>query len=603
MKRLPWKNKYFIIVLSLLAAIGIKYCLNTGEASLAYANSAMSFLVFVGLSLLLRKFSGGKAIDKTEDILNPCFVFAFCFWGSMAAGASLESYGKVNFDDWRIWLSVLAVASATAPVLGWMVKCLEAYGKSKREFSGLSGREERVGAQRYFFFLCGIFFLAYMLPFLASFPGFFAYDAETEVYMVFTDKYSAHHPMLHVILLGWIIRALYHVTKSYNAGIACYTLFQMAVLSACFAYMMSYLYKIGVKRWIRIMGIGFLALFPTVSMFVCCSTKDSIFSGGVVLFTTLLLEMARDPEAFWQRKSKRVCFAVSIFLILSFRNNGIYALVVFLIPFVMLYRKYWKKWSLTILTAFLLFGVSTGVLGSLFHFAQGELAEMLCVPMQQLARTYDQAADSFTEQERETLFSLMPESILEKYNPKLADNVKVNFLEDNFKSDPGRYISLWVAMGLRHPEIYINSFLVNTYGYWYPDTVPDGYKGKTISNLVYGDSSYFAFETERPGERVHLLPALENFYKKCSLEIYQQRIPVVSMLFSMGFWHWCYAFLALYLILTGHVRQAFAFAPIGLIYLTVLLGPIALVRYVLYFFFLAPLLPALFFDTEKHEIS
>lgn len=102
MKRLPWKNKYFIIVLSLLAAIGIKYCLNTGEASLAYANSAISFLVFVGLSLLLRKFSGGKAIDKTEDILNPCFVFAFCFWGSMAAGASLESYGKVNFDDWRI---------------------------------------------------------------------------------------------------------------------------------------------------------------------------------------------------------------------------------------------------------------------------------------------------------------------------------------------------------------------------------------------------------------------------------------------------------------------------------------------------------------------
>lgn len=197
----------------------------------------------------------------------------------------------------------------------------------------------------------------------------------------------------------------------------------------------------------------------------------------------------------------------------------------------------------------------------------------------------------------------MPEAILENYNPKLADNVKVNFLEDNFKSDPGKYISLWAAMGLRHPQIYINSFLINTYGYWYPDTIPDGYRGKTINKLVYGDSSYFAFETERPGERIHLLPGLEEFYRKCSLEIYQQRLPVLSMLFSMGFWHWCYAFLAFYLMLTGHGRQAFVLLPTGLIYLTVLLGPIALVRYVLYFFFLAPLLPALLLDTGKCEIS
>ncbi|MDE7353119.1 MAG: hypothetical protein K2O06_08715 [Acetatifactor sp.] len=514
----------------------------------------------------------------------------------MAAGASLDNCGEVDFADWRRWLAVLLIALTTAPILGWTIKSIETYGNRQKEFSDL--REKHIEGRRYFFCVWGILFLAYMLPFLASFPGFFTYDAETEVYMVFTNKYSAHHPVLHVLLLGWAIRAVYYVTKSYNAGIACYTLLQMAALSACFAYMMNFLYTIGVKRWVRNIGICFLALFPTVSMFVCCSTKDSIFSGGVVLFTTILLDMARDMEAFWQRKGKKICFGLAIFLILSFRNNGIYALVLFFIVFAVVYKKIWKKWLIPVLMAFLVFGITTGVLGRAFHFIPGELAEMLCVPMQQLARTYAQAEDSFTEQERETLFTLLPELILEKYNPKLADNVKVNFLEDNFKSDPGKYISLWAALGLRHPDIYINSFLINTFGYWYPDTVPDGYRGKTISSLKYEDSSYFAFETERPGERVHLLPVLENFYKKCSLEIYQQKVPVVSMLFSMGFWHWCYAFLILYLVLTSHRKQAFAFVFMGLIYLTVLLGPIALVRYVLYFFFLVPLLLALLFDTE-----
>lgn len=602
MRRLPWGNTSFIMALGLLAAMGIKYCVNTGEAWIVYANSVMSFFYFVMIAFALKRiFAGGGNASRIGDILNPCFAFSFCFWGSMAAGASLERCGQVDFADWKLWLSSLVVALATAPMLAWTIKSLESC-QSRKKCLADSGKE-CVKGKKYFFCLWGILFLAYMSPFLASFPGFFTYDAETEVYMVFTGKYSAHHPVLHVILLGWIIRAVHYITKSYNVGIACYILFQMAVMSACFSYMMSFLYKIGVRRLIRIISICFLALFPTVSMFVCCSTKDSMFSGGVVLFTTLLLEMGRDSEAFWQKKSKRICFAAAVFLILAFRNNGLYALAVFFILFAMLYRKYWKKWILTIMAAFFIFGVSTGLLGKVFHFMPGELAEMLCVPMQQLARTYAQAPDSFTEQEKETLFTLLPEPILKKYNPKLADNVKVNFLEDNFKNDPGKYISLWASMGIKHPDIYVNSFLANTYGYWYPDTVPDGYSGKTISSLVYGDSSYFAFETERPGERIHLLPRLENFYRKCSLEIYQQKLPVVSMLFSMGFWHWCYAFLAIYLILTGNGRQAFAFAPTGLIYLTVLLGPIALVRYVLYFFFLVPLLPALIFDTGKFKIS
>lgn len=597
MKRLPWNSSYFLFILSLLATIGLVYCINLPGTSLTYTNSMAAFLLWAGWVYILRRLVSGAYWKKVKELLNPCFVFSFCFVGSMAAGVQLDRMGAVDFGQWRCYAAVLLCSAAAAPILAWLISEIEEYGRRTGNAGAQMKKQEPVvNRKKYFLIVWGILFLAYVPVFLASYPGFFTYDAETESYMVFTEKYSAHHPVLHVLLLGWIIRIMYSLTRSYNAGIAIYTLLQMAVLSACFAYMMSFLRSIGVKRFLCNLGLVFLALFPTVSMFVCCSTKDGLFSGGVVLLTTLLLELGRDGEDFWSKKGKRRCFLLSLLLILFFRNNGIYALVVFLTIFAIFYRKTWRRWLPLVFASFLIFGVTVGALKQAFHFEEGSVAEMLCVPMQQLARVHAQAKESFTEEDLETLYSLIPEVILEDYNPKLADNVKVNFLTDRFKAEPGKYISLWFRTGLQHFDIYVNSFLANTYGYWYPDTVPDGYRGRWITDREYKDSSYFAFVTERPGERVHLLPALEEFYRKISLEIYQQRLPVISMLFSMGFWHWSYAFLAFYLVVTGYKRQALALTITGLLYLTVLLGPIALVRYVLYLFFMAPLVLALLFD-------
>lgn len=444
----------------------------------------------------------------------------------------------------------------------------------------------------------GVLFLAYIPTLLASFPGFFTYDAEWTAYVVFTEKYSAHMPVVYVIFLGWLLRIVYRVTQSYNAGIALYIIFQMLVLSGIFAYMLSFLRRIGVKNWICNLGTAFLALSPTVSMFVCCSTKEGFFAGGVIFLTTLLLELARDEEQFWQSKQKKICFIAACLLILFFRKDGIYALTIFLVLFAISHRKCWKQWCISVVSIFLIYVVTTQGLMLAFDFTKSPLGEMLCVPMQQLARAYTEEKDSFTEEDLETLFSMIPQVILENYNPKLADNVKINFLEDNFKADPGKYISLWFRTGKTHFDVYVNSFLMNTYGYWYPDTVLDGYRGKHTADVEYGDSSYFAFSTENPGVRVHLLPFLERFYERISLEIYQQKVPIISMLFSIGFWHWVYLFTAMSLFVKGYRKQVFALIPMGLEYLIILLGPIVLVRYVLYLFFGVPLVLALLFDAE-----
>ena len=594
MKSLPWKNFFFILFVSLLAAINMKYCLNMEEASLVYSNSIVSFAVWIGICFGLWKIVKDKDWSRYLEIIRPCFIFSLCFVGSMIAGVKLDRQGAITFDDWRMYVAAVCVSLALAPVLAWGVRKLERYNSECRQID-LSAC---VADKKVFFIVWGVFVLAYIPVFIASFPGFFVYDAEVEVNMVFTETYSAHHPVFHVLLLGWIIRIMYKLTKSYNAGIAVYTFCQMLFISGCFSYTICFLKRIGVKRWICNTGIIFLALFPTVSMFVCCSTKDGIFCGGVLLLCTLLLEMARDSEAFWKQKCKRICFVFAILIILFFRNNGLYAFVVFLIPFALIYKKDWRKWIMPVIVSFLLFTTTTEILKFGFHFEEGEIAEMLCVPMQQLARVHAEKKESFTRDELDTLYSLIPEDILNNYRPKLADDVKVGFNEENLKESPWKYISLWVEKGIKYPDIYINSFLINTYGYWYPDTVLDAYRGRKISELVYEDSSYFGFETERPGTRIHLLPPLERFYKKISLEIYQQKLPVISMFFSIGFWNWCYIFLIFYMLIARHKKQVCALAIMEILYLTVLLGPVALVRYVLYFFYAMPIALALLFDTR-----
>ena len=592
MKRLPWKNIYFLIVLTLLGVIGMQYCIGLRAGSLNYTNSIWTFLLWVVLLYHLRKLVMGDIWEKIEPLLIPGFIFGLCFTGAMSAGTQLDATGAVHFADGWSYGAVLMAAMTAAPFLGGVVIRLSEFGRQN------VGKCLAPGRKRTLLLTWAVLFLAYIPTFLASFPGFFTYDAEWTVYIVTTEHYLAHMPVVYVVLFGWFIRIVFSITHSYNAAIAIYILGQMLFISACFAYMLSFLRSIGVKRWICNLGTAFLALSPTVSMFVCCSTKEGLFAGGVILMVTLLLDLARDEERFWQSGQKKACFIGAALLTLFFRKDGIYGLTVFLFCFAVVYRKSWRKWLLSVLSIFLVYVVTTQGLMTAFHFEKGPVREMLCVPMQQLARTYTEAKADFSEEDLETLYSLIPEVFLKNYNPKLADDVKVNFMEDNFKAEPGKYISLWFRTGIAHPDIYLNSFLVNTYGYWYPNTYPDGYRGKFLGDGVYEDSSYFAFITEKPGVRMHLLPVLERFYEKVSLEIYQQKVPVLSMIFSIGFWHWIYFFTALYLLIRGYRRQALALMPMGLMYLIMLLGPIVLIRYVLYLFFGVPIVLALLLDAE-----
>lgn len=134
----------------------------------------------------------------------------------------------------------------------------------------------------------------------------------------------------------------------------------------------------------------------------------------------------------------------------------------------------------------------------------------------------------------------------------------------------------------------MDSFLENTIAYWYPNTIVDGY---TKDNILYTtETAYFSAMCEPPGTMESKNLFLNWIYYLISRETVIQQIPVLSMLFSLGAMVWLLFVGIWYSVYKKRKEICVSLSIITLLWLTVLLGPIVLVRYVLILFFAFPLI-------------
>ena len=604
---------------SLLLTFAIAFCgvvflpqmLLAEGRGLGFSNSFLSVAVFL-LAFPAIRHTVEQVLSKTGEVTKVrgvlSLLLSFSFVLACTFGSRLEADGYLLLTDWRLWLSLPFLTLFFAALLERLYGLLEermagdgakaAGGARAEEQEGAAARKAglfsrweglSVGKRRLLVFL--FFLIVWGIVLLAVWPGFFVYDAQEELNQVAQRRFTTHHPLLHVLLLGGIISAGNKLFGSYNAGIACYMIFQMTVLALCFTWVTDFLRKKGAPVWLRVAGTLYFAFFPVIQMYVLCSAKDTLYSAAMLAVILLLVQMAEEREAFFSTKKNVAALAGALCLMALMRHNGLYILIL-LIPAMaaLAGRKQWMRAALAGLCALILtLGVSAG-LKTVFHAEDSENQEMLTVPIQQLARTWTLSPEVFTEEEEEVLFSFLPREALKRYTPKLSDNVKISFNNAAYAQDSSAFRRLWLSIGGKAPASYLNAWLLTSYGFWYPDAVLDGYQGNTVFTFTYGESSYFGYETELPGQRHSFIPWLDALFEKMSLELFQQRVPVVSMLFSPGFLFWVYAAGIVFLVRCGRFRQAAAFLPAGLNWLTVLLGPTSLVRYVLIFWFALPAL-------------
>lgn len=583
------KTRLAAAAIALFSAVSLPELIDTATAVPAATNTIWSAAVFAALYMLqCIAVPAWQMAEKPRKIR--CAVFSAFFSAAMICGRQLDVYGQLVPGRLGAWaaFAVMTVSFSTAVCL--MTEQINRNGYFRWKDIVLPDATEKLSESRRFFTDMAVMLICWLPVLLAVYPGFFVYDAQDEYVEVVSRSFTTHHPLLHVLLLGGTICAVHKVTGSFNAGICCYVVIQMAVMSAIFAYTLRFIRRRSEGRNLSAAALLWFALFPVNVMYVLCTTKDTLFSGFLLLTAVLLMEIKDDRDAGTLRR-KTAAFFISALLMMLMRHNGVYAFAAS-IPFIVICEKKNRKNILTacagaLAAAVLCTAALTAVCGA---GGKTDHQEMLTVPIQQLTRTYKVYHGEMSGDELEKLYEILPEEALSHYSPVVSDNVKAGFNNDSYEKDPGRYIKLWAQLGLRHPMSYLNAWLMTSYGYWYPDSVNNTYKGHTVYSYTYDESSYFGFETEPPGTRYSLIPFLESWYRDMSLTLCQQRVPVISMLFSPGFMCWVYAFVFLLFLISGKGNDMIPFILFFMVWLTVLLGPGCLNRYVAYDWMGLPLL-------------
>ena len=602
-KHREWKRRLLAALLSFAGVCALSRMLKTGGDAIAFTNSIFSVLTFLALYLLMEKILKASFRGKKRRWILPGLfgtAFSFC----MITGVQLDTRESVPFTDPLMWLAILAGAVVMTLSVRYFWDLIDGKQRERAVSRQREGEATDQGEKRWntfsgWFLPSALIFVMYLPVFLAVYPGFFVYDAQDELMQVVTRSFSTHHPLVHVLMLGGIIQAVYKLTGSYNAGIACYTVFQMLVMAGIFGWCIRKLEKWGVGKGYRILTTLYFGLCPVLVMFSLCSAKDGLFAGMLLIMTILLTELFKAPEEFWKQKGKLLLLLAASLGMMLLRHNGFYAFAVFSVLTVIYLKKDRKKAALYfggILATYLV--VSAGLTGILRADAS-ENQEMLTVPISQMARVYQNRKEELPPEEKELLYQYLPQEALEHYTPKVSDGVKVHFNNQAYEADRGSFLKLWLKWGTENPFTYLNAWFMTSYGFWYPDTVIDVYRGNTVFTYTYEDSSYFGYEVEQPGTRQSKLPWLSEIYRRMSLEIFQQRIPVVSMLFSPGFLFWMSAFILCFWGYHGRWKKVMALMPVMLCWLTVLLGPTYLTRYVVYLWAVLPVILAEF-DNCRH---
>lgn len=571
----------------------------TARSRVSASNSFLSFLFCVFSVIIFEKIS--VKIEKRGAWKQAIsVVVSFLFSTALTVGKRLETVENFNVTEWKAWIVIGILTIYFVPLISYVWERIDRVQIRDLQKVGKTSSSDVEPARKNSFLTSSflrnwlIIFLCWLPVFLAFYPGAFVYDAQDEYVQVATRQFTTHHPLMHVLLLGGMVCAGNKFGGSYNIGIAMYTLFQMILLSGVFSYTTEYIKT--KRKGLEKTCVIFYGFFPVISMYAVCSAKDGLFTAAFLVVIVKMLQFFENPKRFMENKGNRTASILAATAMMLLRNNGMYAYLVW-IPIViagMLLLKKEKKDYMEItgvmIGSVVCFLLCSKLLTVVTGASDSESQEIMTVPIQQMVRTYVYSPEVYSEEEKQILFEMIPEEDMDLYNPRLSDLVKSKFNNQNFNEDKGKYLGLWAKIGLRKPLVYLNAWLMTSYGYWYPDTVINVYGGNTVHTFTYQDSSYFGFETENPGVRESKFPWLEEQFRRMSLELYQQQVPGISMLFSPGFLFWCFVFCAGFLLWKQKWNKVVPFAGIFLLWLTVVLGPTYLVRYVLILWFAIPVI-------------
>jgi len=278
----------------------------------------------------------------------------------------------------------------------------------------------------------------------------------------------------------------------------------------------------------------------------------------------------------------------------------VFAYVLALLSVLVLCRKQLKRAALVILAALVLcLGVPKGIELSL-GASKTPGSELMSIPCQQLMRTAARAELSQAEyDEIAPWFS----GAIHRYRENCADPAKGgNFDYARFKREPVDFLRLYVKHAIKHPRIYVEAFLENSIGLWYPG---DTSHAHTLSGeqgeYIYLNTVYpFAPQTY-PIEPRCLFPALEKLLYQTMHHSRHENIPVLAQLYCPATYTFALLLAAMLAFYKKRRAWVFPLLPMAGLTLSVFFAAGVFVRYAYPLMAAMPLLLALVLFAKAKE--
>lgn len=561
------------------------------DTTLSFSNSHFSVILLVLLFLL---FQYTSKQSYSRRLLKFTYVLGFIFSCMTAFGYSLEAMGTVHYSSMALIISIFLYAHVYAMVLSIIWSYLE-----KNEMNLQQGGEKYKWYNKiitWIFehpYVIAILLLVCWMPcYISTFPGGFRYDAEAEFNQVL-NGYNGNFPLLHTVLITRILSVGYQLTGSYNTGIAFYTIVQMILIALMYTQILCKFYKQQVSR--IVLGIGFLycSFFPVIQMLVTQTVRDVLFSALLTYAMFLFYLLSSEKEEFLKTITKPLVLGIIFVLTLLARNNNagsVMLIIVFAVSLLVWILT--RKVNLRGATIFLITSIGSYLLlgAGLTFLCQpltpAETGQSLSVLSQPIVRAYLTESDTWTNEEKAEFATYFNMEGL-TYVSENADPTKHRLMIDENMSD---FLLFWCKIGIKHPGCYLDAILDNTKQMWFPGCIVDGYNETGLYEAY--DKCYYSFheQIEKPGTHMQYFSKVREFYTNIGLYISFERVPVISMLFSIGFQFWLLLNTVFYIV---YRRCRHLYLP-----LTIIMGytiisafvPLVLLRYFAAIFFAFPMI-------------
>ena len=379
------------------------------------------------------------------------------------------------------------------------------------------------------FFICILCWLPY---FLAYYPGIITDDAEWQLEQAIgLRSFSNHQPWIHTMFHRLFYKIGYYLFHTVNAGVAVCVVVQMGVMAAAFAYLITTFYREHMKRGFLYGCVIYFALIPFHALYAVTLWKDVAMGAVVLCFSVSVWRMTGERKV---GIGTSLIFLIMGLLLCILRSNGFYAYLL-CVPFFLLFLKRNRR-------SILLFSVMTialtlfykGPVLKYYGVTPPDTIESLSIPAQHIARVI--ADDGTLSEKQEKLLSKAVDvsQIKKEYDPALSDPIKTLVRQTGNQEYIAEhkidYFKLWIELGIEHPSTYLKAQIDQTKGYWYPDIQ------YWVTTTMMKENSWGMYrDSKMPGCVLNIMRFVETLYKQ---------IPILGLLWSIGFYTWTMILLA-----------------------------------------------------------